>query len=76
MNEPQALRLAVDALKHERRRHYAAGEAAYKMGIDFEFAKRGHMGYEIMSEAIAVLEKRIAAHKAAKTIAKQYKEKP
>jgi hypothetical protein len=63
--QTKAIYLAIDALERERRRLYAAGEAAYQQGIRtvkidnegvtgeaFTFAEEGHAGYIEYTEAI------------------------
>jgi hypothetical protein len=65
----KALKRAIAAIKHERRAHFAAGEAAYQAGIRkdniddegvkgqaFTFAEVGHAGYVQCTQDIQTLE--------------------
>lgn len=71
-----ALKLAIKVLKEDRRRHHAAGEAAYNQGIlkdvidedgvthvGFAFAVEGHKGYIEYTAAIGELEDMLEALK-------------
>jgi len=52
----KAIDIAIKCIAQVRRKYYAAGEAAYQKGMDFEFAKTGHKHYEEHSQAIRQLE--------------------
>jgi len=65
----KAINLAIEALKRERRKLYAAGEAAYNQGMRtdvintngttgelFAFAEDGHKGYTEYTDSIQELE--------------------
>ena len=51
----KAIDLAIGALEFVRRQRHAMGEAAYRKGIDFEFAIKGHKHYTEYCEAIQQL---------------------
>jgi hypothetical protein len=52
-----ALRLAIQALKDYRRRHFAIGHHAFMKGQVFTFTERDHLSYMKYSAAIETIEK-------------------
>lgn len=55
----KAIELAVEALLYLRRQRYAAGNAAFDLGHDLDFAIKAHAKYKEYTDAIVTLKSMI-----------------